>query len=280
MAKDPAVLFYYQDFLVGTSFMTEASVGAYIRILCHLYDKDRLSEKHMLSICSTNDIWNSVKEKFDRDPDGYYFHARAREEKKKRVRFTESRRLNAKKTTSDGKHMQSTSKASASHMEDENEDEDINVINHEKGVENKISPEGIMFRCWNRKCKNLEEQRLLKKAFIAAGEDPKILEAAFRQSVKYNKYSFAYLDGVLKGMKKDADLAAAKIREDEARVKKIQDQKEYTPDPELLKVLKDAVDSVQPGKKTKKEVAGKTVAEKLNRKRLVDEFNREVEKGK
>ena len=28
--KDPAVLFYFQDFLVGTEFMTDEEVGQYI----------------------------------------------------------------------------------------------------------------------------------------------------------------------------------------------------------------------------------------------------------
>jgi len=31
--KDPAVLFYFQDFLVGTEFMSDEEVGKYIFVL-------------------------------------------------------------------------------------------------------------------------------------------------------------------------------------------------------------------------------------------------------
>lgn len=42
--KDPAVLFYFQDFLVGTDFMTADEVGKYIRILCHQADPETQTE--------------------------------------------------------------------------------------------------------------------------------------------------------------------------------------------------------------------------------------------
>ena len=46
--KDPAFLFYYQDFLVGTSFMSNEVIGAYIKILCYQADKGSISKEHML----------------------------------------------------------------------------------------------------------------------------------------------------------------------------------------------------------------------------------------
>ena len=46
--KDPAVLFYFQDFLVGTEFMTDDEVGKYIRILCHQADKGALTDVHKM----------------------------------------------------------------------------------------------------------------------------------------------------------------------------------------------------------------------------------------
>jgi uncharacterized protein YdaU (DUF1376 family) len=68
--KDPAILFYYQDFLVGTSFLTNEEVGAYIRVLCHMADKGSISKEHILKICSTHDIYNAIIEKFQIDEDG------------------------------------------------------------------------------------------------------------------------------------------------------------------------------------------------------------------
>lgn len=115
MTKDPAVLFYYQDFLVGTNFMSDDEVGKYIRILCHLADKQFLTEKQVLSICKTSAISENILSKLSIDENGNYFNQRMRDEQEKRRKFTESRRNNAL-----GK------KAYALHMEDENEN--INTV--------------------------------------------------------------------------------------------------------------------------------------------------------
>ena len=117
MAKDPAFLFYYQDFIFGTGFMEDKYIGQYIKILCHLADKGRLSEEQVLSICKASAIHKSIQDKLEVDNDGYYFNERLRGEVDKRKKFTESRRKNA----ASAKHMHK-------HMEDENENEDVNVI--------------------------------------------------------------------------------------------------------------------------------------------------------
>ncbi len=143
MAKDPAVLFYYQDFLVGTEFMDDSEVGIYIRLLCHLYDKNELSEKQVLRICSASafeNIPDDVKNKLKRDNNGMYFNQRARDEKEKRLLFTESRRKNALGIK--------TKKASAKHMEDENENE--NIIVYDNDIKNIVS-EFYKFQSVNHK---------------------------------------------------------------------------------------------------------------------------------
>lgn len=112
MAKDPAVLFYYQDFAFGTQFLSHEEVGMYIRILCHQADKGRLTEKQVLSICNTSAIPDNVREKLSVDENGLFFNERMDTEKQKRSKFSESRRNNAL-----------GGKAYAQHMEDENRDE-------------------------------------------------------------------------------------------------------------------------------------------------------------
>lgn len=72
MAKDPAVLFYYQDFLVGTQFMSDKEVGQYIRILCNQADKGHLTKKQVLSICRASAFPKSVLEKLVVDEKGFY----------------------------------------------------------------------------------------------------------------------------------------------------------------------------------------------------------------
>lgn len=117
MAKDPAVLFYFQDFLVGTSLMSDEEIGKYIKILCHLADKGTLTKKHMLSICNAQTLPDFVKEKFKVDEQGNFYNQRMRDEKEKRSKYTESRRNNAL-----------GEKAYAKHMEDVNENTNENVI--------------------------------------------------------------------------------------------------------------------------------------------------------
>ena len=129
MSKDPAVLFYYQDFLVGTEFMEDAEVGKYIRLLCHQYDKGTLTKEHILKICKTSDIDminKCILEKFTKDEQGNYYNRRAKEEKEKRVKFSESRRKNR----SSVKDMNKICGTSDSHIENENENinKDVNYI--------------------------------------------------------------------------------------------------------------------------------------------------------
>ena len=118
MAKDPAVLFYYQDFLVGTEFMSDEEVGKYIRILCHQADKGALTKKQVLSICKASAIPDCIQEKLKINSDDLYYNTRMLEEKEKRSKFTESRRNNAKSKVAYAKHM-------------ENENENINEINND-----------------------------------------------------------------------------------------------------------------------------------------------------
>jgi len=119
--KDPAVLFYFQDFLVGTEFMTDEEVGKYMRILCHLADKGSLCKSQLLRICKTSTIPEAISEKLLIDENGNYYQRRMREEREKRVNYSESRRINRTK-----KEVK-ICKTYDVHMENENENENINI---------------------------------------------------------------------------------------------------------------------------------------------------------
>ena len=94
--KDPAVLFYFQDFLVGTEFMNDEEVGKYIRILCHQADKGALSESQLKRICRS-EIPEAIKEKLKINGDGKYYQERMKIEKEKREKHIEHQRENANK---------------------------------------------------------------------------------------------------------------------------------------------------------------------------------------
>lgn len=92
MAKDPAFLFYSDNFMSGTMFFTDEQVGKYIRLLCAQHLTGHLSEKHMLKICGTydEDIWS----KFQRDGAGLFFQPRLEMEIQRRKNYSQSRRKN------------------------------------------------------------------------------------------------------------------------------------------------------------------------------------------
>jgi hypothetical protein len=120
MAKDPAFLFYYQDFLVGTDDFTNEEVGAYIRCLCIQAAKGGISANHMIKICESPQLHNLIKKKFLYYPEeGVFRNERLSEEVEKRRRFCESRGKNKKGK----KHVKIISKSYENHMEDEDENE-------------------------------------------------------------------------------------------------------------------------------------------------------------
>jgi hypothetical protein len=124
--KDPAVLFYTQDFLTGTFTMTDAQVGKYIRLLCLQQQNGGLCEKEMMKVCGEkdDDIW--AKFNFE---NGRYFNKRMMLETNKRRKFTESRIANLS-------HMDS-------HMENRNKK--IEISNKKEEEENVFKSEVFEF---------------------------------------------------------------------------------------------------------------------------------------
>jgi len=125
MAKDPAFLFYSNDFLSGTYLMNDEQVGKYIRLLCLQHQKGSLSKKDMLNICKTYD--EDIFSKFSIDKDDNYFNIRLKDEFEKRRAYSESRSINRK-----GKKSKKTSKTYDNHMEDEDGNKDVIIDKYNK----------------------------------------------------------------------------------------------------------------------------------------------------
>lgn len=136
MAKDPAFLFYSQDFMGGISGLTMEERGQYITMLClqHQSASGSINEKTIrLSVGSVSvDVLN----KFIKDENGELYNERLRTEIEKRTQYAESRRLNGLKGGRPKNHMQTICKpyeeAYKNHTENENINENINT-NEEKG---------------------------------------------------------------------------------------------------------------------------------------------------
>lgn len=94
MAKDPAFLFYSDNFLSGTMFFSDEQCGKYIRLLCAQHQSGHLQEKHMIFICKSYD--KDIFDKFIKDEDGLYYNERLDQEINKRKSYSESRSNNKK----------------------------------------------------------------------------------------------------------------------------------------------------------------------------------------
>jgi hypothetical protein len=113
MSKDPAFLFYYQDFAYGTRQMTFAEKGCYIELLCEQADLGHLSmEDVKRSLKDSLPIWESICYKFDVDEKGLFYNKVLEKHMEERKKFVESRLSNLK-SPHKASHM-------ASHMENVN----------------------------------------------------------------------------------------------------------------------------------------------------------------
>ena len=119
MAKDPAFLFYPNDYIGGTMGMTFEEKGAYIEILMLQFNRGHMTS-HMIGQL-VGQLWESIKCKFVQDEQGLWYNIRLDQEKDKRMSFTQSRRNNIKGLN------QHTIGHMTSHMEDENEDVNRNI---------------------------------------------------------------------------------------------------------------------------------------------------------
>lgn len=135
MAKDPAFLFYPNDYIGGTMGMTFEEKGAYVELLMCQFNRGHMTS-HMCGQL-VGQIWDNIKHKFKKDEEGLYFNVRLESEINKRKAYTDSRRNNIKgknQYTNNDAHMEGHM---TSHMENENENENIN------GNNNSLSKEEI-----------------------------------------------------------------------------------------------------------------------------------------
>ena len=95
MAKDPAVLFYTQDFLTGCTDLTFEERGQYITLLCLQHQKGHLSEKTIRLTLGSVSV--DVMSKFLKDEQGCYYNERMEDEINKRQHFLDTRFFNGKK---------------------------------------------------------------------------------------------------------------------------------------------------------------------------------------
>lgn len=90
--KDPAMLFYPRDFLVGVAFMDMAERGQYITLLCYQQQCGHLTLEKMEKVVGA--VSPAVLEKFTVDENGLYYNRRADEEINRRNAYVKQRLAN------------------------------------------------------------------------------------------------------------------------------------------------------------------------------------------
>lgn len=139
MAKDPAFLFYYQDFAYGTRKMSFEEKGAYIELLCEQADTGHFSYEDVKRVLNSYiSIWDTIRHKFDVDSGGFFYNKRLDEHTEKRKKYVKSRLSNLKIKTYKNSHMGShMGKHMGSHMvnRNRNENKDINIDKDKEFIE-------------------------------------------------------------------------------------------------------------------------------------------------
>jgi uncharacterized protein YdaU (DUF1376 family) len=93
MSKDPAFLFYPNDYIGGTMGMTFEEKGAYIELLMLQFNRGHMTS-HMIGQTlgqGGGQIWDKIKDKFNIDAAGLYYNQRLDIEIQKRKEYVKSR---------------------------------------------------------------------------------------------------------------------------------------------------------------------------------------------
>ena len=130
MAKDPAFLFYPNDWIGGTMGMTFEEKGAYMELLMMQFNRGHMTT-HMVGQV-VGQLWDKIKDKFTQDEQGMWYNRRLEEEKNKRQKFTQSRRNNISGENQHTKNKKLTTTSERSHDQHMTTHmEDVNVNENE-----------------------------------------------------------------------------------------------------------------------------------------------------
>ena len=103
MSKDPAFLFYPNDWLGETMGMTFEQKGAYLELLMLQFNRGHMPLPLIHQV--VGELWEAVKEHFEADEEGRYYNLRLEEEVQRRRTYCASRRKNMQGSQTGEVHM-------------------------------------------------------------------------------------------------------------------------------------------------------------------------------
>lgn len=158
MSKDPAFLFYPNDWLGGTMGMTFEEKGAYMELLMMQFNRGHMTS-HMIGQ-TIGQLWDKVKDKFVQDEAGLWYNIRLEIEKEKRQAFVNTRRNNIKGVNQHTKKKNKNGGHMGGHMTSHMENENNNSI-HTKNKE--------LYTIWKESSNNDSYKRFVSFVF---GDNP------------------------------------------------------------------------------------------------------------
>lgn len=108
MAKDPAVLWYWNDWHGGTCTLSRFLKGAYMDLLHAQFNSGNLSLEEIKTVLGSDfgSAWPTLQKKFKQDDNGLFFNERLVTESVKRKSYSKSRRDNLKGNPHMAPHME------------------------------------------------------------------------------------------------------------------------------------------------------------------------------
>lgn len=98
MAKDPAFLFYPNDWSGGTMILNRHQKGCYLDLLIAQFNNGPLSLESIKTLLGQDQaVWTVLSSKFKQDSAGNYFNERLAAEVEKRRAFSEKQKINGMK---------------------------------------------------------------------------------------------------------------------------------------------------------------------------------------
>lgn len=141
MAKDPATLWYWNDWQGGTVTLTRHLKGCYIDLLHAQFNNGRMTLSQIKTVLGVDfaNAWPILQAKFKKDDKGHFYNERAELEKNKRQNFVQSRSNN--KSGRKKSHDSNMNK----HMDNVNENESAIVVKDEGSGEETLGPVSGLF---------------------------------------------------------------------------------------------------------------------------------------
>lgn len=166
--KDPAVLFYFNDWIGGTITLSRHLKGCYMDLLHAQFNSGHLSLEEIRTVLGQDQAnWTVLSKKFKQDENGLFYNVRLDTEMNKRKAFSDSRRKNvSKRYEKEEKATYVDTHVEHMNLHMENEIENENRIEVEKGGmgEKTKIPISEIVDLYNQTCISLAKVQLVSNS--------------------------------------------------------------------------------------------------------------------